>query len=325
MTTATLPDWLVWQQRAFPNANFLLAKGKEPALVDSGFVAHAEQNRHTAEAAAGGRIALVVNTHWHADHVGGNRELQLAGAVVAASGPDAEAVRRRDPGCCVAEYLDQPVAPYNVDIALQDGAVLRLGDADWQVVCTPGHTPGHLSLWQPEERVLIVGDAMSAYDVGWVWTALDGPEVAATALSSIERMANLEPRVVIPAHGAIPRDVPAAFDTAHRRVSRLMDDPAGAVWYGARRIFGFALMIYSGIPTSEIEGYLRARAWVQDAARELNRDVDEFISELVGGMRSSGTITETDGRLCAAAQYDPVDLRLLDEPWPTSWPPAGTE
>lgn len=325
MTTATLPDWLVWHQRPFPNANFLLAKGKQPALIDSGFVAHADQTRQSAEAAAGGRIALVVNTHWHSDHVGGNRQLQLAGAVVAASEPDAEAVRRRDPGCCVAEYLDQPVAQYDVDIALQDGAVLHLGDADWQVVCTPGHTPGHLSLWQPEERVLVAGDAMSAYDVGWVWTALDGPEVAATALSSLERIAGLQPRVVIPAHGAIPQDVPAAFATAHRRVSRLMDDPAGAVWYGARRILGFALMIYSGIPAGEIESYLRARAWVQDAARELDRDTDEFISELVGGMRSSGAITETDKRLCAAAQYDPVDRRLLDEPWPNSWPPAATD
>ncbi|WP_324614506.1 MBL fold metallo-hydrolase [Streptomyces sp. MMG1121] len=32
----------------------------------------------------------------------------------------------------------------------------------------PGHTPGHLALGQPEERLLVVGDALSDYDVGWV-------------------------------------------------------------------------------------------------------------------------------------------------------------
>lgn len=37
-----------------------------------------------------------------------------------------------------------------------------------------GHTTGHVALWQPEERVLAVGDAMSDDDVGWVNTALDG-------------------------------------------------------------------------------------------------------------------------------------------------------
>lgn len=36
-------------------------------------------------------------------------------------------------------------------------------------------------------------------------------------------------------------------------LTRLVDDPDGAVWYGARRIFVFALMIYNAIPSSEIE------------------------------------------------------------------------
>ena len=85
------------------------------------------------------------------------------GARIAASAPDAQAVARRDPGCCQAEYLDQPVSPYTVDAPLDDGQVLRLGDADWEVLRTPGHTPGHLSLRQPEERLLVVGDALSDY------------------------------------------------------------------------------------------------------------------------------------------------------------------
>ena len=193
-------------------------------------------------------LALVVNTHWHSDHVGGNALLQAAGAGIAASAPDADAVARRDPGCCVAEYLDQPVAPYTVDEPLDDGQVVRLGDADWQVVRTPGHTPGHLSLWQPDERLLVVGDALSDYDVGWVNLALDGPDAAATALASLHRLADLAPRVLLPAHGPLPADPGAAFATALRRAQRLVDDPAGAVWYGARRIFAFALMIRDGIP-----------------------------------------------------------------------------
>jgi len=49
--------------------------------------------------------------HWHSDRVGGTARLQAMGAGIAALAVDAEAVARRDPGCCVAEYLDQPVAP----------------------------------------------------------------------------------------------------------------------------------------------------------------------------------------------------------------------
>src|SRR5699024_8557133 len=285
MDTDALPDWVTWQQRPFPNANLLLVHGRESALVDSGFVGHAQDTVEWTHAMAGD-ITRVVNTHWHADHVGANGLFQEHGVGIAAGQPEADAVQRRDPGCCVAEYLGQPVAPYTVDEVLHDGQIIRLGDADWQVIRTPGHTPGHLSLWQPEEQILIVGDALSDYDVGWVWTALDGPQVAATALASIERMAQLQPKIIIPAHGGIPQDVPAPFAAAHRRVSRLGDDPAGAVWYGARRIFGFALMIHGGIPAGDLDHYLRARAWVHDAARELGQSVDDFVEELVGSMRS---------------------------------------
>ena len=264
-----LPAWVTWQQRPFPDANLLLLNGPDPALVDSGFVGHAEQTATWVDARTG-NLNLVVNTHWHADHVGANSRLQAAGAGIAASAPDADALARRDPGCCLAEYLDQPVAPYTVDAPLEDGQVLRLGEAAWQVVATPGHTPGHLCLWQPEERLLAVGDALSGYDVGWVNLALDGPDAAATALASLQRLADLRPRALLTAHGPMPADPVTACDTALRRAQRLVDDPAGAVWYGARRILAFALMIRGGIPVEEIEAYLHDRAWLADAARLLD-------------------------------------------------------
>jgi glyoxylase-like metal-dependent hydrolase (beta-lactamase superfamily II) len=314
-----LPAWVTWQRRPFPDANLLLLDGRQPALVDSGFVGHAQDTAAWARAQAG-QVALVVNTHWHADHVGANGLLQATGAGIAASAPDAQAVARRDPGCCQAEYLDQPVSPYTVDVPLDDGQILRLGDADWQVVRTPGHTPGHLSLWQPEERLLVAGDALSDYDVGWVNLALDGPEAAATALASLHRLADLGPHVLLPAHGPIPAEPAAAFATALGRAQRLVDDPAGAVWYGARRIFAFALMIRDGIPTGEVEPYLHARAWLTDAARLLNRTPEVLAAELVDTLLRSGAIVLRGGRLHAAAEHTPVAAGSLRVPFPRAWP-----
>ena len=73
-----LPARVTWQRRPFPDANLLLVHGRQPALIDSGFVGHAEQTAawvraHTED------LALVVNTHWHSDHVGGNALLQEIG------------------------------------------------------------------------------------------------------------------------------------------------------------------------------------------------------------------------------------------------------
>ncbi|MEU9856254.1 MBL fold metallo-hydrolase [Streptomyces sp. NPDC047974] len=317
-----LPSWLTWWQRPFPDANTLLLPGRQPALVDSGFVGHADETAAWARANAG-TIDLVVNTHWHSDHVGGNALLQAGGAAIAAGTPEAEPISRRDPGCCAAEYLDQPVAPYTVDVPLEDGRLLRLGDADWEVVRTPGHTPGHLALWQPEERLLVVGDALSDYDVGWVNLALDGPDAADTALASLKRMADLDPRLILPSHGPIPTDPAAAFAAALRRAQRLVDDPAGAVWYGARRIFAFALMIRDGIPADEVEPYLHARAWLTDAARLLDVTPEDLAAELVTTMLGSRAVVLRDGRLRAAADHAPVAAETLRVPYPRAWPGTG--
>ncbi|MFI9810077.1 MBL fold metallo-hydrolase [Streptomyces sp. NPDC052301] len=318
----SLPSWLQWWQRPFPDANTLLVRGSRPALIDSGFVGHAEETAAWARAQAG-TVDLVVNTHWHSDHVGGNALLQATGTVIAAGAPEAEAISRRDAGCCAAEYLDQPVAPYTVGLSLDDKQVLRLGDTDWEVVRTPGHTPGHLALWQPDERLLVVGDALSDYDVGWVNLALDGPDAAATALASVKRMAELDPRVVLPSHGPIPLAPGPALAAALRRAQRLVDDPAGAVWYGARRIFAFALMIRDGIPAEAIEPYLHARAWLTDAARLLDLTPEALADELVTTMLRSGTVVLREGRLHAAADHTLVSAESLRVPYPRAWPAMG--
>ncbi len=57
-----LPTWVTWQHRPFPDANLLLLRGRQPALVDSGFVGHADETAAWVRAHTGD-LALVVNTH----------------------------------------------------------------------------------------------------------------------------------------------------------------------------------------------------------------------------------------------------------------------
>ncbi|MYV67208.1 MBL fold metallo-hydrolase, partial [Streptomyces sp. SID2131] len=86
---------------------------------------------------------------------------------------------------------------------------------------------------------------------------------------------------------------------------------AGAVWYGARRIFAFALMIRGGVPAGEVEPCLLARAWLTDAARLLGLAPEALAAELVASMLGSGAVALRDGRLHASADHTPVPAGSL--------------
>jgi glyoxylase-like metal-dependent hydrolase (beta-lactamase superfamily II) len=83
----------------------------------------------------------------------------------------------------------------------------------WQVVHTPGHTPGHISFFRPSDRTLIVGDAFcttkpeSFFDAAISQPAeLHGPPAYFTsnwkdATLSIRRLASIHPQIIAPGHG----------------------------------------------------------------------------------------------------------------------------
>ena len=98
----------------------------------------------------------------------------------------------------------------------------------WQVLHTPGHTPGHVSFFRPEDRALLVGDAFcttkpeSFFEVALVQQPeLHGPPSYFTsdweqAGRSLRRLSELDPRIVIPGHGR-----PLAGDSVAEALQRL--------------------------------------------------------------------------------------------------------
>jgi ribonuclease/clavin/mitogillin len=143
--------------------------------------------------AQGRTLAAVVATHHHIDHVGGARELlaELRLPLWA----HAETAKR----------LDVPVAR-----TLVDGETLVLHGAveeRWTVLHTPGHAPGHVCLWNEEERAVVVGD-MVASEGTILIEPRDGD--MRVYLEQLERLAALDARLALPAHGE-PIDAPTAL------------------------------------------------------------------------------------------------------------------
>ena len=195
------PRWLRFVERLFPSSNMVVIAGDKPVLVNTGYGSDlARTEGLLAERGIGpADLSLVVNTHHHSDHVDGNAGLQgRHGAPVAAHRWEAEMVNSRDPEACSARWLDQP---YRVDVPLSEGDEIDAGGVRLEVLHTPGHTLGHLSLWEPEERVLILGDAAHADDVAWINPYREGAGAIGRAMESVERLAGLKARWACSGHG----------------------------------------------------------------------------------------------------------------------------
>lgn len=99
------------------------------------------------EASGWGRLDLILNTHWHPDHTGGNERLK-AETGCAIVGP--EEVRRAAP-------LDRVVV---------DGDVVMLGQTAFEVAAAPGHTLGHIIYRSAQDDLAFVGDVIFALGCG---------------------------------------------------------------------------------------------------------------------------------------------------------------
>lgn len=154
-------------------------------------------NMTAAAKRAGLRIAAIVITHTHWDHIADAAALVAATGAPLLAHTDAAAGLAR-PRSSVGP-LPFTIPPAPLDRPLTDGDTVSLGDHAFQVLHLPGHEPAHIALYSEPDRLLFGGDVLFPNGHG----RLDLPGGDALAMRhSLIRLAALPPDVkVYPGHG----------------------------------------------------------------------------------------------------------------------------
>ncbi len=243
--TIRLPASMQVFERGWLSSNNVLFTGPDDtALVDSGYVTHAPQTLALVRHALQGRpLARLLNTHLHSDHCGGNALLQASyGCHTAIPALEADKVAAWDEEALSYRATGQQCARFGFDATLAPGDVLRLGGLSWEVLAAPGHDPHALLLFCAEEGVLISGDALWQNGFGVIFPELAGEPGFAEVGATLDLIATLDARVVIPGHGAVFDDVAGALERARGRLDYLSSDPVRNAENAVKVLLKFLLL-----------------------------------------------------------------------------------
>ena len=218
----------------YPDCHSLFIKDNISVIIDP-----ACREEVMQEIASGPAVDIILNTHYHEDHRVFNYEFSNARLCVHEL--DAHGYGSLEDFIAGFAVVNNPnlkelwtafmldsckYRPYHVDETFTDGFEIDLGNTLLQVIHTPGHSAGHCCFFFPHEGVAYLGD-MDLTSFG-PWYASRNSNID-EFLSSIDKIRNLRPRVVITSHGdgLITENVDARLkaygDIIHRRDDMILE------------------------------------------------------------------------------------------------------
>ncbi|MEM3745732.1 MAG: MBL fold metallo-hydrolase [Candidatus Bathyarchaeia archaeon] len=172
---------------------------RESAIIDPGFNKIDEELVLEKIREQKLTVKYIVNTHGHLDHISGNKRVkEETNASIAVHYYDADMLT--DPKKNLSWMLGLNIISPPPDLMLRDGDKLRVGQLEVEVLHTPGHTPGSISLYLEDEGVVFTGDTLFAGSIGR--TDLPGSSYEKIISSIREKLFGLPDETrVYPGHG----------------------------------------------------------------------------------------------------------------------------
>jgi len=183
------------------DSNVYLLEDEDPIIVDTGTGMFADTALdEISKKVPLKKVGRIVLTHCHYDHIGGADKFQRAtGGRIYLHEDEAIPIRAGDTSLTVSEMFGKKLRQLDIE-PLTTGQKISTGGSELEVLHTPGHSPGSISLLERKTASAIVGDTVFC-DGGVGRWDLPGGDLT-KLVSSIRRLQDLGLKNMYPGHGS---------------------------------------------------------------------------------------------------------------------------
>ena len=172
------------------------------------------------------------------------------------------------------------------------------GDLEWRMLAAPGHDMGALVFYNPEHRILVSGDALWENGYGFVMPQCMAPDALPATRATLDMIAALDVRVVIPGHGEAFTGVRAALDRAYRRTDAYAADDTRMARYALKALLAFTLLARRSMSIAGLPAYVERIGVYRDINAAVLRMTPEALAQmLLDELRKAKAVRVEDGCL----------------------------
>ena len=288
MAPLEMLDDLFFIERGYLNGNHFVYRSEQPVLIDTAYVSgFSPTKKHARDLGVDlSTVKLIINTHCHCDHVGGNKIIQeRSGCDVAMHTIGKYFIDTCDDWSTWWRYYDQDADFFRCTRALEDGDVLSVGPHEFEVIYTPGHSADGIVLYNKKEKVLISSDTLWERDMAVITARVEGSRAVFSLLESLDKLESLAVKAVFPGHGRPFTDIAGAVARAKIRLKGYLDDPTKIGSDLLKKILIYTLMMKNGVDEGSFFKHLLTTPWFPETVDyyfngEYERKYNEIVKEL---------------------------------------------
>jgi hydroxyacylglutathione hydrolase len=292
---------LFFIERGYLNSNHFAYRSEEPILVDTGYISDFAITERLIEDIGINlsQTQLIISTHTHCDHIGGNRIIQdRSGCDTALHKIGKYFMDTRDDWSPWWRYFSQEAEFFTCTTALDDRDVISIGPHEFQVLHTPGHASDGIVLYNRKEKLLISGDALWEDDIPTITMRVEGSTCLFDLLSSLEKLESLDVEIVYPGHGRPFFDFKEALSKSKKKAKDFLNHKEKTGESLLKKIIIYTMLMHLEADEESFFDHLMGTYWFKETIDLFfNNEYQKTYEHLMHDFLSRDIVRRKDGML----------------------------